>query len=330
MEQKTSRAFYNALDTMLFVNQGVTPTGDEDNLMRSLGASSAIVGVFDGCGGLGSRTYLDLSGHTGAYIASRTASGAVYDWFQHLQELPQFPGQEALLGSLREHLTQGFAVVSAYGTTEMRMRGSMVRDFPTTAAIALAHEDKHGVLVHIIWAGDSRVYLIDSDGLAQLTEDDLGGENAMSNLTHDGALTNVLSSDGNYTLHHKCIRVDKPTIIFAATDGVFGYVQTPMEFEWMLLRILSDAESPEIFESRFKAILAEVAGDDFSFNMMSFYFGSFDVMRHAFENRARLLEQRYVKPLRAERTEERMQQFWQEYRVSYERYLQPEQEAENG
>lgn len=329
MERKLSRAFYNALDTMLFTNQGVTPTGDEDNHMRALGPDSAIIGVFDGCGGLGSRTYADLGGQTGAYIASRTASGAVYDWFQELKDKPDFPGKDELLGSLRAYLDKGFSIVSAYGTSTLRMRGSMVRDFPTTAAIALAREDKHGVLVHVIWAGDSRVYLIDSDGLAQLTEDDLSNEDAMSNLTHDGALTNVLSSDGNYTLHHKCIRVSKPTIIFAATDGVFGYVQSPMEFEWMLLRILGDADAPELFTTRLKTILGEVAGDDFTFSMMSFYCGSFDVMRHAFENRARLLEQRYVKPLRAARTEELMQELWQEYRLSYERYLHAEQEAEN-
>ena len=324
-----SRAFYNALDTMLFTHQGATPTGDEDNHMRALGANSAIVGVFDGCGGLGSRTYADLNGATGAYVASRTASGAVYDWFQSLQE-GSFPGQEELLGSLRAYLDKGFSVISAYGVNSLRMRGSMVRDFPTTAAIALAHEDKQGVLVHIIWAGDSRVYLIDSEGLAQLTVDDLGGEDAMSNLSHDSALTNVLSSDGNYTLHHKCIRVSKPTIVFAATDGVFGYVQTPMEFEWMLLRVLSLSETPEVFMNRLKSVLGDVAGDDFTFSMMSFYFGAYSVLRRAFENRVKLLEERYVNPLQDQRTDELMQQLWQEYRQSYERYLQPEQEADNG
>ena len=153
----------------------------------------------------------------------------------------------------------------------------------------------------------------------------------MSNLSHDSALTNVLSSDGNYSSTTSASRSSKPDgVIFAATDGVFGYVQSPMEFEWMLLRILGDADAPELFTTRLKTILGEVAGDDFTFSMMSFYCGSFDVMRHAFENRARLLEQRYVKPLRAARTEELMQELWQEYRLSYERYLHAEQEAENG
>ena len=330
MARKYSKAFYNALDTMLLTEQGVTPTGGEDSFVRAFGGSSALIGVFDGCGGLGSRAYPSLSGRTGAYVASRTASGAVYDWFEALQDEP-FPAPDDMLASLRARLDTGFGIVSANAGSTLRVRGSMVRDFPTTAAIAVAQEDKkQGLLVHVIWAGDSRVYLLDQDGLAQLTEDDLGGEDAMSNLSHDSALTNVLSSDGTYQLHYKCFRVERPTVFFAATDGVFGYVQSPMEFEWMLLRVLGASESPELFEARMKSVLSEVAGDDFAFAMMSFYFGSFDVLRHSFENRARLLEQRYVRPLRAARTEELVQEFWQEYRVSYERHLLETQEAQDG
>ena len=75
MGRKINRAFYSALDTMLLTEQGVTPTGGEDSFMRSLGADSAIVGVFDGCGGLGARTYPGLGKHTGAYLSARAASG---------------------------------------------------------------------------------------------------------------------------------------------------------------------------------------------------------------------------------------------------------------
>lgn len=325
-----SRAFYNALDTMLLTEKGVTPTGGEDSFVRALGADSALVGVFDGCGGLGSRTYNDYDSRTGAYMASRTASGAVYDWYQALKEEP-FPTREDLLRTLRERLDTGFGIVSSHGSSALRVRGSMVRDFPTTAAIALAEDrGREGVYVHVIWAGDSRVYLLDTEGLAQLTEDDLEGEDALSNLSHDSALTNVLSSDGAYTLHYKCVLVNRPTVIFAATDGVFGYIHSPMEFEYMMLRVLSEAETPGLFEERMKMLLAEVAGDDFALAMMSFFFGSYDVLRRAFDNRIRHLEAHYVRPLRDERTAERMHALWQEYRGAYERCLTPAQEARHG
>ena len=48
--QNLNRAFYSALDTMLLVEQGVTPSGGEDSFTRALGTDSAMLGVFDGCG----------------------------------------------------------------------------------------------------------------------------------------------------------------------------------------------------------------------------------------------------------------------------------------
>ena len=328
MAPTLDRAFFRALDTMLLIDQGVTPSGGEDCFVQAVRERSALLGVFDGCGGLGSRTYSGLGGHTGAYLAARAAAGAAYDWYHALPEAA-LRDPDAAVTELRRRLDAALAVVRSQGRSTLRVRGTMVRDFPTTAAIALMHGAQDGMTLDLIWAGDSRVYLLDAGGLAQLTEDDLDGEDALSNLTHDGALTNVIAADGRYTLHHRRMTLTRPAVVFAATDGVFGYIRTPMEFEWLLLRVLCDADTPAAFSARLKEILSEVAGDDFACCMMSFYFGSFDVLRHAFENRARLLEQRYVKPLRASRTEELMQELWQEYRLSYERYLHAEQEAEN-
>ena len=317
--QTISRAFYRALDTMLLVEQGVTPSGGEDSFVRALGGDSAMLGVFDGCGGLGSRTYADLGGHTGAYLAARAASGAVYDWYHALSEQRLDP--DTLCQTMRERLDTALAVVKEQGRQTLRVRGTMVRDFPTTAAVALARLGEDSVTLDLIWAGDSRIYLIDADGLHQLTEDDLDGEDALSNLTHDGALTNVIAADGRYTLHHKRMTLSRPAVVFAATDGVFGYIRTPMEFEWLLLRVLRDAETPALFAARLKAILAEVAGDDFTLTLMSFYFGDFDALRQTFAPRVQTLERDYVRPLHKKRTDALQTALWADYRRGYERYL---------
>lgn len=305
---------------MLLVEQGVTPSGGEDSFVRALGAASAMIGVFDGCGGLGSRTYAGLGGHTGAYLAARAASGAAYDWFRALAEAA-LSDPDALCTSLRARLDAALAAVKAQGQNTLRVRGTMVRDFPTTAAIALAHMEDGGVTVEVLWAGDSRVYLLDEAGLAQLTDDDIDGEDALTNLSHDGALTNVIAADGAYSLHHKRIRLTRPTVLFAATDGVFGYIRTPMEFEWLLLRVLRDADTPALFSARLKAILAEVAGDDFTLSLMSFFFGDFDTLRRTFAPRVQLLERDYVRPLHAARTDALQASLWETYRLGYERRL---------
>ena len=54
----------------------------------------------------------------------------------------------------------------------------MVRPFPTTLACAYAVPDQEEILIHILWAGDSRIYLLDQDGLAQVTRDDTDIEDA--------------------------------------------------------------------------------------------------------------------------------------------------------
>ena len=320
MARTFDRAFYRALDTMLLVEQGVTPSGGEDSFARALGSRSAMLGVFDGCGGLGSRTYADLGGHTGAYLAARAASGAVYDWYRGLPEHGESDGEQ-LCASLRERLDAALGIVKAQGRQTLRVRGTMVRDFPTTAAVALARGVPDGVMLDLIWAGDSRIYLLDAGGLCQLTEDDLDGEDALSNLTHDGALTNVIAADGRYALHHKRLTLRQPAVVFAATDGVFGYIRTPMEFEWLLLRVLCSAETPALFSARLKAILSEVAGDDFTFSLMSFYYGDFAAMRSAFSQRVQTLERDYVRPLHDRRTEALQHALWARYRSDYERWL---------
>lgn len=115
--------------------------------------------------------------------------------------------------------------------------GSMVRKFPTTLALAYAEKEEDAIKIHLLWAGDSRVYLLDEKGLAQLTRDDTDVEDAFENLTNDGPMNNVLSSDGNYGINYKSVLLSTPTIVFAATDGCFGYIPTPMEFEYHFFEI---------------------------------------------------------------------------------------------
>ncbi len=48
--------------------------------------NKGLVGVFDGCGGIGSRRYEILNSKTGAYIASRIVGECVAEWFEEYSE----------------------------------------------------------------------------------------------------------------------------------------------------------------------------------------------------------------------------------------------------
>ena len=198
----------------------------------------------------------------------------------------------------------------------------MVRPFPTTLACAYAVPDQEEILIHILWAGDSRIYLLDQDGLAQVTRDDTDIEDAFENLTSDGAMTNVLSSDGDYVIHSRTLHIEKPVILIAATDGCFGYVPSPVEFERVLLEALLASPDPPLFKSALRKFMGEIAGDDLALSFMSFFFGDYKNMQASFADRMHFLKAQYPEVLRdAAEDREILKRAWKNYRHSYERFL---------
>ena len=310
-------SFRRQLDAVMLVSGAAIPGQGEDSACCVSDESAAMIGVFDGCGGLGARVYPGFRDHTGAYLASRLLSGAAHDWFF-------MPGRDARAPAeaLRGAFTAAYAAARPFAGGQSMLRGSMVRDLPSTAAIAYARPGQGGVELHVVWAGDSRVYLIDRMGLAQLTADDVDGTDALSGITGDGALTNVVSSDGSYTLHSRVLLLREPTMVLAATDGCFAYLRTPMEFENLLLSHLTRAQNPKDFRRRLNDAFAAIAGDDYSLGIMSFHFHDFSSQQRFFSQRAQSLYDYYVQPLEQSADAALRQKLWAAYRPAYERCLE--------
>lgn len=326
-----NKSFLEQLDQVWVISRPARETLGEDSFYGAAEAESAVVSVCDGCGGLGARKYEVFQGHTGAYMASRTVSGAVRDWYQE-NHSRNWKDAEELAGQLDTCIRQVYGVCESYVTERLKIRGSMVRKFPTTLALACARQEQQQIVVHILWAGDSRVYLSDQNGLAQLTVDDTDVRDALENLQSDGAMTNVLSSDGKYQIHTAAIRLTEPAMIFAATDGCFGYIPSPMEFEYMILDTLHDSRTPAMFRQKLKKRFAEYAGDDFAFGFMSFGYGSYADTVKQLEGRREYLKTAYIDPLKQEKEEDMdamMQRLWKQYKPVYERYLERQQNKGN-
>ena len=75
------------------------------------------------------------------------------------------------------------------------------------------------------WCGDSRGYILDGNGLHQVTVDDVTVTDAMMNLREDAPMTNVASASRPYEIHRKQVQLSEPAVVFAATDGCFGYLR---------------------------------------------------------------------------------------------------------
>ena len=145
------------------------PGEGEDSIAYALNECRAMLGVFDGCGGSGAGRYPGLKGKTGAYLAARAACAAWMDWFETLGPAGE-PDQELLRQRLMDYLRR--CEENGGEDSGSKLLGTMSRRLPTTAAVALCSPGRSGIDVTLQWAGDSRIYLLDGEGLAQLTEDD--------------------------------------------------------------------------------------------------------------------------------------------------------------
>lgn len=334
-KSKAPRDLIDSVDFRISFTVEKKQGSGEDCAVYSYNRDAAFFGVFDGCGGAGSQLCPRFNGKTEAYSASRAVGKAFEYWFDASN-----PADGRNAQALKELVRQELAEYDKrYGEKSLLM-GGIKKKFPTTAAAGICCRGQGTFELDLYWAGDSRVYLLTGQGLAQLTEDDLGGIDAMENLSDDGILTNMVNLSTDFTIHTGHISMDRPGIIFAATDGCFGYLSTPMEFEYLLLRTLLDPaclscdseeaddaqeallreDSPAGWERRLIEAIGKTAGDDYTLCGYALGFGSFDNMKNAFEERERTLRSRFISGLSRKSKAEKIE-LWQLYKDNYYRLI---------
>ena len=189
-----------------------------------------------------------------------------------------------------------------------------------SGAAAICRPARGGADVQLQWAGDSRVYLLDGAGLAQLTEDDTGGLDAMQRQSQDKAPTNVIRLNGDFSIHTARLTVNRPCLLFAATGGCFGQLSTPMEFEYLLLSTLPNAPNAESWEKNLAESIGKGAEDDYSLCGIALNAGSFDELKRQLAGRTSQLYRTYIRGLDACTAEEKLQ-LWEHYKAHYHRLL---------
>ena len=173
---------------------------------------------------------------------------------------------------------------------------------------------------NFLWAGDSRGYIFDEDGLHQITRDDNDVTDPFENISADSKMTNVIYAGGNFTVHFRSVQMKKTFLSFAASDGCFGYFSSPMEFEYHLLKALVDARSFMEAERRLYDCFEAPAEDDFSFAGLFYYGEEPDIFRKQAKNRLQKLEP-LIDRIRAGGDEARRAIWQEEYRAGYLRML---------
>ena len=314
----------NEINAVLEVDGEMVAGKGEDSFSHSVSSYRGYIGVFDGCGGIGSKRYEKAAEHTGAYLASRLAAKIFLE-----KEIEQqgYLNREQIHEEIQTDLFEKFQNLKAKLETPsgFRMKGDLQKTLPTTAALMSASCREDGLGVKCLWAGDSRGYVLTDSGLAQVTKDDIDdSEDAFSNISGDSRLTNMVNADSPFVLHERMLMFKEPCILFVASDGVFNYMPTPMDFENVLLQTLLRASSLKDWELRLNHLISKYASDDYSFRAMVYGFENFGSIKNYYAARIKDLQTDYIQPMKQARAaygHDKDVDFWNKYKQSYERYL---------
>ncbi len=262
--------------------------------LATAGVGSTLIAVADGLGGAGARTVsTDTGDATAAKVASRLALEELAAWWAQTHDAGQpdyMDLKRSIAGILRHQLRdQGDAGVV----------GTLVREYPTTLAAATVVRSGDTSRVRVIWAGDSRVYLLSQKGFQLLTTDQVSGDtDELAQMYADPQMTNMISADRPFNLQVAETTVKNPFLVLAATDGCFGYLPSPAHMEAVLLQDLQTSASEVEWARALTHRFNSVAGDDTSFAAL-LVGSSFEQLRNALRGRADQLHRQHIAPVAA-------------------------------
>ncbi len=296
--------------------------------------NSCAVGVFDGMGGAGAKI-CDTSSvgadHTQAYISSRIVCSAMDLFLQN--HLPTDDVTvEDMKAVIKRKLKEEKETFPPKAVSSLRSK--LVREYPTTLAIVTLHENEGTYRVNSYWAGDSHCYLWTKGGFYQISQDDLEEDNdPMENLHNDSPLTNCICSDRDFTIHHISIPLNKePVIILCASDGCFGYYQTPMHFEHVMKYCLQEAKDEQEWALLLKDKFLKVTGDDCSLSLVAKGFSSFEELKRIMNSKSSEIievinqekEVEYAEQLlidEKKKYEQKIASSWNSYKQNYMKFI---------
>lgn len=254
------------------------------------------VGVFDGMGGSGATEYATPNGsHTGAYLASRHVKNACLQFVSSLEKC--FVDTTDLSRIIKEDLDK---CISTYNIKPSGLRSALIRILPTTLAMLCAEKEGKQTHVFSYWCGDSRNYILSKNGLHQVSIDHLSTpQDPLENLRNDESLSNCICQDKPFSIEvYDCGAFSEPVILLSATDGCFGYLKSPMHFEYLLLGALEESKDREEWQARIESKLKEISGDDFSLSLKATE-GDFDYWKKCLRSRFKYINETYIEPIRS-------------------------------
>lgn len=289
--------------------------------------NTGLLAVFDGAGGAGAASAgvtPDGTDRSQAWVAPRAARAITEEWMSFT---PDAWGDRAAT-DLHDRLANGLAELRS--PDRRKITGSMRKELPTTLAALHYRVDQRIVSWDALWAGDSRCFLLDpAGGLQQLSRDDADSDDALALLISDPPMTNIVRADAKFEIHVSSDRAPTPCVLLCATDGFFGYVTVPAQFEHVLLRTLGEAPDLQAWTNLLASTVAGYTGDDASLALVAFGYQDYAQLREAFRQREHEVRVEYVDRVSWAMGEDTDRdtflavraESWRRYRPSYEQRL---------
>jgi hypothetical protein len=204
----------------------------------------------------------------------------------------------------------------------------MRRELPTTLAALIYRIEPDQVRWQAMWAGDSRCYVLTpTAGLQQLSRDDTESGDALELLNSDPPMTNLVAADGRFVVNEHRGALPLPCVLLASTDGFFGYLHTPADFEYVLLDTLRCSVSTQDWANKLVEAVGGYTGDDASLALLAVGFPQHSALRAAFAHRREQIAHEHWFPMRAalkngrDATVTAREDSWARYRFDYERQM---------
>lgn len=239
---------------------------------------------------------------TSGYFASRLASAiAVYElkYAEGRKSIDELlndgRGAQTAIGEYADSLARAISEkMSAIAkeinlVNESRIQGAKL--LPSTLQVAYYKENAHTVDVIYFWAGDSRAYVWDADGLGLVTDDHETAE----------AMTNIVNLTDRFVLESRHVVFKKPCVLFNVTDGCYkcGTFFTPMHFERYFLEIMASSANREDASKKLEAFFEKNGRHDDSNSMAMALVGydGFESFKMAANIRLKFISDSIVKRL---------------------------------
>ena len=242
--------------------------------------------------------------HTSAYLGSRIVCNSVNDYYNY--NLEEFNRTLLNCDSVKEVIEKFVNGLKNYVIESLNRKmmewnitpsnSKTFKDLPTTLASTVYISNGNKTSVLVIWAGDSRAYVLSREnGLQLLSLDDaVDSENKMNS---DSQMTNVILYGDEFKLNYALYEVTSPCLIFCCSDGCFDFRKSPLHFEYALLYTIINCKSGnsennigEILAENILDVMCREIGDDTTMAGVIVGMSSIDDLKNTYQPRMKEFE----------------------------------------